>query len=500
MASPSDQDQPKKRRLVLCFDGTGNKFLGNESDTNIIKIYERLNREDGDQFHYYQPGIGTYVEHQSSNSSTGNLWTRIKSKIITTVDQAVGTSFVHHVLAGYRFIMRYYTEGDLIYIFGFSRGAYTARFLSEMLFSIGLLSRGNEEMVRFAWDTFSDYQRSRGNVPQTTKDKAHKVYMDKFKKTFCRPEVEVYFLGLFDCVNSVGQFEVPFFSKSFDSVATPPAKYIRHAISIHERRLKFKPALFLMDDAEPCPGVDLQRSQIKEVWFAGNHADVGGGWPLNKNQRHLLSDTPLEWMLQELKTLPKHEQLDLTSPPIVEDEMRPTEYDTWFFGLFRKHREPDYKSRVKTQQPHDMLAFGRGVGFMAVLNWWIFEVLPFFTRLELEDGKWIPRTWPPNLGTPRDIPLHATIHPSVGAMFRAGVLSIHQMPKLGGTDGPAILLPLSTMAAWGRQRDAREKRAADAKLQQQQQQKDAKAGKVQTNNARAWDNLGYTGAKSWAWD
>ena len=219
-------------------------------------------------------GIGTYVEHQSSNSSTGNLWTRTKSRIITTVDQGVGTSFVHHVLAGYRFVMRYYNEGDLIYIFGFSRGAYTARFLAEMLFNIGLLSRGNEEMVRFAWDTFSDYQRGRGNEPQTEKDKDREIYMKKFKSTFCRPGVGVYFLGLFDCVNSVGQFEIPLFRKSYEYIALPPAKYIRHAISIHERRLKFKPALFLLDGVEPVPGIDTQNSDVQEVWFAGNHADV----------------------------------------------------------------------------------------------------------------------------------------------------------------------------------------------------------------------------------
>ena len=82
--------------------------------------------------------------------------------------------------------MRYYNEGDLIYIFGFSRGAYTARFLAEMLFSIGLLSRGNEEMVQFAWDTFSDFQRSRGNVHQSKRDQKNVEYMKKFKDTFCR--------------------------------------------------------------------------------------------------------------------------------------------------------------------------------------------------------------------------------------------------------------------------------------------------------------------------
>jgi uncharacterized protein (DUF2235 family) len=268
--------------------------------------------------------------------------------------------------------MRYYNEGDLIYIFGFSRGAYTARFLAEMLFNIGLLSRGNEEMVRFAWDTFSDYQRSSGNSPKSQKDLDHEIYMKKFKATFCRQDVGVYFLGLFDCVNSVGTFEIPLYQSSYEYIATPPAKYIRHAISIHERRLKFKPALFLLDDAKPAPGVDTNSSDVQEVWFAGNHADVGGGWGLEKNQRHLLSDTPLEWMLQELKKVPEEDQLTLSRPPVIQDLVRPTEYDTWLFGLLRKNRASNHELRVSTNQPHDMLAFGGGVGWLATVNWWVF--------------------------------------------------------------------------------------------------------------------------------
>lgn len=192
--------------------------------------------------------------------------------------------------------MRYYQPGDHIYIFGFSRGAYTARFLAEMIHDLGLLSKGNEEMVQFAWDTFSDFQQSRGNDPQTEKDDKLKAYMLNFNKTFCRPNVGIHFLGLFDCVNSVGQFEIPLFRKSYKVIANPPARYIRHAVAIHERRLKFKPALFHIDPNGP--PVDL-----KEVWFAGNHCDIGGGYGLEKGQKHLLSDSVLNWMLQEVLNL-----------------------------------------------------------------------------------------------------------------------------------------------------------------------------------------------------
>jgi uncharacterized protein (DUF2235 family) len=203
-------------------------------------------------------GIGTYVNNQISNSSTGGLFTRIRSSIVTSVDQAVGTSFVHHVVSGYQFLMRYYEKGDKVYIFGFSRGAYTARFLAEMIFNLGLLSRGNEEMVPFAWSTFSDFQRGREDDPKL------RTFMDKFSSTYCREKIKSHFLGLFDCVNSVGQFELPLFSKSIPYIPLPPAKHIRHAVSINERRLKFKPALFIPDPSNPPEG------DIKEVWFAEN--------------------------------------------------------------------------------------------------------------------------------------------------------------------------------------------------------------------------------------
>lgn len=229
------------RRLVLCFDGTGNHFQANESDTNVVKIYDMLDRFDKNQFHYYQrqlalqkscrrgqfililklhstAGIGTF---NTDSSGTGIGWLgRIKSSIGQTIDQAIGTTFEYHVAAGYKFLMRFYSPGDAIYIFGFSRGAYTARFLAEMINVAGLLSQGNEDMVRFAFSSFSAVQRSRGKPNKTKAERNNATYLENFKKTFCRPQVEVYFLGLFDCVNSVGQFEVPFRRGSYRYIAT----------------------------------------------------------------------------------------------------------------------------------------------------------------------------------------------------------------------------------------------------------------------------------------
>jgi uncharacterized protein (DUF2235 family) len=139
MESSTVQQHPHRdhKKFVLCFDGTGNKFSGTDADSNILKIYRMLDRTDEHQFHYYQPGIGTYVVSKSL-THTSRI-DRLKSWYAKAKDSAVGTSFAAHVMGGYRFLMRYHRPGDEIYLFGFSRGAYTARFLAEMLDHVGLL-------------------------------------------------------------------------------------------------------------------------------------------------------------------------------------------------------------------------------------------------------------------------------------------------------------------------------------------------------------------------
>ncbi len=306
----------------------------------------------------YAAGIGTYSEGEHSKPKT--YLASFAANVSAGIDQGIGTSFVDHVVAGYRFLMRYYLANDAIYIFGFSRGAYTARFLAEMVHTIGLLSQGNEEMIHFAWGTFSEFQQFRGDESKSEKIQEHEAFMIKFKQTFCRQGVRVHFLGLFDCVNSVGQFEVPLTQKSFTYIPRSSATHVRHAVSIHERRLKFKPALFRLDNK------DLSNDTV-EMWFAGGHGDVGGGWDLQYNQPYLLSDTPLRWMLEEIEKLP-HTNHKLSfrttsiahTPALKESNV----------GLQIRKPKSQREDR-RTLEPHDMLAFGKGTSWLGVIFWWI---------------------------------------------------------------------------------------------------------------------------------
>ncbi|KAL6231029.1 hypothetical protein BDW75DRAFT_221272 [Aspergillus navahoensis] len=238
-AVPAGPARPVKQ-FVLCFDGTGNKFAGDESDSNVLKIFRMLDRSQPHQFHYYQPGIGTYVT--SNTLSHTSRFQRIKSAYQKAKDSAIGSSFDEHVMGGYKFLMRFYNPGDEIYFIGFSRGAYIARFLAEMLDYIGLLEAGNEELTRFAWKTFAKWQQRGGDSKE---DKAEKQklfhYMKAFRETFSRPVTRIKFMGLFDTVNSVPRFESAWMQRSkFPYTARSSARVIRHAVGIDERRAKFR--------------------------------------------------------------------------------------------------------------------------------------------------------------------------------------------------------------------------------------------------------------------
>ncbi|KAK7180614.1 short chain dehydrogenase reductase family [Paraphaeosphaeria sporulosa] len=377
-----------RRKFILCFDGTGNKFSGTDADSNILKIYRLLDRNEDDQFHYYQPGIGTYIVTSSRKdvSHSGKL-DRLKSWYIKAKDSAIGTSFAEHVMGGYKFLMRYYSPGDDIFFFGFSRGAYTARFLAEMLDHVGLLSAGNEEMCRSILRTFQRWQcRQERNEMEKRQKRYLLDFMCAFRETFSRPVKPIRFLGLFDTVNSVPSFENAWMQRSkFPYTARSSARVIRHAVSIDERRAKFRQDLisqvrpnssnyYKRRRREPAStlhtldGLDEQRrgrspvkpsgrretlavpggtrdfsqvsagmrnagvahtglnsaatslsnlsldviqnrekydsddegeQDIKEVWFAGCHADIGGGWPLLPGEDAALSHVPLVWMVRE---------------------------------------------------------------------------------------------------------------------------------------------------------------------------------------------------------
>ena len=237
---------------------------------------------------------------------------------------AVGSELGLHVRDAYHFLMHTYKEGDKICIFGFSRGAYTARCLAGMVHKVGLLPPRNIQQIYFAYQFYTD--DTAGGWEQSL----------AFKATFSI-DVSVHFLGCFDSVASVG-----FIPRQLPLSSTPSNKvhYFRHAMALDERRAKFKVSRHQDTDYgtkhnsqtvseeyeelnESTPGALRARygklyhpnitdeeyerlaeakepfkTDVLEVWFAGAHCDVGGGAVANE-ERHKLAQIPLRWMIRQ---------------------------------------------------------------------------------------------------------------------------------------------------------------------------------------------------------
>ncbi|KAG9044743.1 hypothetical protein FS837_007598 [Tulasnella sp. UAMH 9824] len=257
--SPESSQQPshfengnrKPRTLVLCFDGTNDVF--DETSTNIIRLFAALEKgRPSEQLVYYQPGIGTYVRPEAP-------WAPHIREIAKVIDKGLAWYISTHITGGYKFLMQHYNEGDRICLFGFSRGAFTARCLAGMLHKVGLLPRSNMEHVDFAYTLYES--RKPDDIRRA----------QEFKKTFS-VHVEVEFIGVWDTVSSVG-FGAPLlpFNSSETFVRT-----FRHALAIDERRAKFQANPWKY--RKPCDCGSKGRTQIDnhktiEELIGSLHAD-----------------------------------------------------------------------------------------------------------------------------------------------------------------------------------------------------------------------------------
>ncbi|CAG8979226.1 hypothetical protein HYALB_00011283 [Hymenoscyphus albidus] len=210
-AQDSKNFKPKGRTIIVCLDGTGDQF--DHDNSNVVNFVRCLKKDDPNQVTYYQAGIGTYSGDHG-----------LKDGITASLDMAVGSGLGFHIKDAYRFLMQNYNEGDKVCLLGFSRGAYTVRCLAGMIHKVGLLPAHNGAQVSFAYNFYKN-----DNSPDWKMSR-------EFKETFCI-NIEVYFVGLWDCVASVGFIprKLPF-SKS----ATSSVHYFRHAMALDEHRAKFK--------------------------------------------------------------------------------------------------------------------------------------------------------------------------------------------------------------------------------------------------------------------
>lgn len=256
--------------IIICADGTWNRpeeDLESDFPTNVLLLSRAIAPSAGalKQHVFYDWGLGSY--HSSLSAGI------------------TGRGIHKNILDGYRYIVQNYAPGDRLFLFGFSRGAYTVRALSGLINNCGIVTRPDARLIARAWQIY--------------KSPAGKNHPDgeaavRFRADHAHPERAVHFVGVWDTVGALG---IPFSlmglldsdDEFYDTKMGSNVAVARHALAIDEQREDFEPTLWT-----PRPGVDL-----KQVWFAGVHADVGGSYAPDKGTGIRASDTPLRWMLDE---------------------------------------------------------------------------------------------------------------------------------------------------------------------------------------------------------
>ena len=258
------------RNIIICCDGTNNEF--GICNTDIVRIMQIVTHSPEQQIVYYDPGVGTLPEE-------GLLaWLRKKRELAfaTDIGEKVGTAYAH--------LMEVWEPGDKVFVFGFSRGAYTARMLAGMLDALGLLQPGNSQLIPYVVEIFSSLPKN----PKLFGDLSA-----NFRWTFSRPisgrtdaRFPVHFVGVWDTVSSVGWFSKP--TKYGFTSHNSGIEVIRHAVSLDERRAFFRQNLI----------GEVKGQDALELWFAGVHSDVGGGYTEEDGG---LWRVAFEWMVGEAR-------------------------------------------------------------------------------------------------------------------------------------------------------------------------------------------------------
>ncbi|WP_163931271.1 DUF2235 domain-containing protein [Paraferrimonas sp. SM1919] len=255
--------------IIVCCDGTwnneSNQDDGVPAPTNVLRIFYAVNKTQ--QKAHYQAGVGT-----------GKLWDKI-------VGGAVGSGISTDICECYLWLCRHYQSGDKLFLFGFSRGAYTARSLGGMIGRYGLLDLSqSQSQINDVQVLYNDGYRQR----KTTTE------LDYLNFSYHPDSQHIEFIGVFDTVGALGipndkeffnLFDNPEKYQFHDTKLGDTVKHACHAVAIDEKRGSFTPTLW---QADP---------RVKQRWFAGVHSDIGGGYKENG-----LSDCTLDWIIQEAQS------------------------------------------------------------------------------------------------------------------------------------------------------------------------------------------------------
>lgn len=279
------------KNIIICSDGTGNSAVKGRG-TNVFKLFEaidlnghRTNPELTPQVAFYDDGVGTE-----------------NFKPLKIFAGATGFGLSRNVKQLYKELVRIYEPGDRIFLFGFSRGAFTVRTLADFIDKCGILDAQNhsldtadklEKMVR---KTYGVYRKSyRTALMELFRGKPDQSVNRQFQDAHChRGKSTIAFIGVWDTVDAVG---LPFHLSDFinlvfyrfkfpDYYLSKSVERACHALAIDDERHSFHPLLWSQDKGDD--------ERIEQVWFVGAHSNVGGGYP-----KQGVSLAALNWMMQK---------------------------------------------------------------------------------------------------------------------------------------------------------------------------------------------------------
>ena len=302
------------KNIIICLDGTWDKpdekpHEENE-ETNVRNLYELLEKDEPHkQVVYYDTGVGSH------------WYDRIRGGVS-------GRGLSKNIREAYYEICRHYEEGDKVCVFGFSRGAYTARSLTGLIYSCGLIRKDalTDESIAEAFDVYK---------------KADKPTRQAYKDKNVRCKIEI--IGVWDTVGALG-IPISFFKKYtnkflqfHDTKINKEINRAYHALSIDEQRETFRPTLWNVRAGN-------SHQTIDQVWFAGVHSDVGGGYMQREH-----SDITFKWMIDKIKDVIL---LDDTTYPYHAD-ISSDIHDSYKFYYGGKERRVASATDVNTPCVHE---------------------------------------------------------------------------------------------------------------------------------------------------
>ena len=300
------------KNIVILLDGTSNRI--SKKRTNVLRLYGTLEKSER-QLVYYDPGVGTF----GAESAFFRLW----RWLVEFFGQMTGWGLDHNVKEAYRFLVENYDNGerdeptsagdgapgerDRIYLFGFSRGAYSARVLAGFVHAFGLMEKRNLNLLDYVYRAYKDIDGDGQRAADEDSNRSfarirlHERILDPD-----RPPIRL--LGLFDTVASIVEYGylLPRLRSHAFTKTNRSVESVRHAVAIHDWRSMYLPKLWPEGQeywGNPFNRADARPQDAREVWFAGVHTDIGGGQPESESA---LAKIPLYWMIQQTRSMGLH--------------------------------------------------------------------------------------------------------------------------------------------------------------------------------------------------